>query len=230
MRFDDRFAGGDRELLRKQAAELVGFQPDVVLADASASVAALKQASRTVPIVFAEVTDPVGGGLVESLARPGGNATGFLSEEYGFAAKWLELLKQIAPRVTRAAVLRDPVQFAGVANFAAIQAVAPSLRAEPIPIDVRDADTMKHSLAEFARGTNGGLVVLPSFAAQILRQAIVALAAQLRPCRQFHFRSRFHRGRRPHILRVRRYRPIPACRRFGFILLRRNKAIAPYIS
>jgi len=190
VRFDDRFAGGDRDLLRKHAAELVDLQPDVVLANASASVAALKQASRTVPIVFAEVTDPVGGGLVESLARPGGNATGFLSEEYGFAAKWLELLKQIAPRVTRAAVLRDPVQFAGVAQFAAIQAVAPSLRVEAIPIDVRDADTMKRAVAEFARGTNGGLVVLPSFASLILGQAIVALAAELRlpavyPAREF---------------------------------------------
>jgi putative ABC transport system substrate-binding protein len=162
LRIDYRFAGGDRDLLRKYAAELVGLQPNVVLAAGSGSVASLKQSSRTVPIVFTEVIDPVGGGLVDSLARPGGNATGFLPYEYGFAGKWLELLKQIAPRVTRAAVLRDPDQFAGVAQFAVIQAVAPSLRMELTPIDVRDAATTERSAAAFARSGNGGFIVLAS--------------------------------------------------------------------
>jgi putative tryptophan/tyrosine transport system substrate-binding protein len=180
LRIDYRFAGGDRDLLRKYATELVGLQPNVVLAVGSGSVASLKQSSRTVPIVFTEVIDPVGGGLVESLARPGGNATGFLPYEYGFAGKWLELLKQIAPRITRAAVLRDPDQFAGVAQFAVIQAVAPSLRMELTPIDVRDATRTERSVAAFARGGNGGLVVLTSFAAVTHLEAIVSLAARLR--------------------------------------------------
>jgi len=180
LRIDYRFAGGDRDLLRKHAAELVGSQPDVIMAVGSGAVAALKQSSRTVPIVFAQVIDPVGGGLVESLAQPGGNATGFLLYEYGLAGKWLELLKQVAPRVTRVAVLRDPDQFAGVAQFGAIQAVAPSVRLELTPIDVRDAPTTERSVTAFARGANGGLVVLTSYATLTYLGAIVSLAAQLR--------------------------------------------------
>jgi putative tryptophan/tyrosine transport system substrate-binding protein len=179
LRIDYRFAGGDRDLLRKYAAELVGLQPNVVLAVGTGAVASLKQSSRTIPIVFVEVIDPVGSGLVESLARPGGNATGFLDYEYGLAGKWLEYLKQIAPRVTRAAVLRDPDQFAGVAQFATIQAVAPSLRVELTPIDVRDTATTERSVTAFARAANGGLVVLWGFATAIHLEAIVSLAAQL---------------------------------------------------
>jgi putative ABC transport system substrate-binding protein len=180
LRIDYRFAGDDRDLLRKYGAELVGMQPNVVLAVGTGSAASLKQSSRTVPIVFVEAIDPVGSGLVESLARPGGNATGFLDYEYGLAGKWLELLKQIAPRITQAAVLRDPDQFAGVAQFATIQAVAPSLRVELTPIDVRNTTTTERSVAAFARTANGGLVVLKSFATMIHLKAIVSLAAQLR--------------------------------------------------
>src|SRR6516162_703945 len=134
LRIDSRYASGDRALLPKYATELVGLKPDVILANGGGSVRPLEQASRTVPIVFAEVIDPVGGGYVESLALPGGNATGFTSFEYSFAGKWLELLKQIAPGVTRAAVLRDPAQFAGVAQLGVIQAVAPSHRVVVSPL------------------------------------------------------------------------------------------------
>jgi ABC-type uncharacterized transport system substrate-binding protein len=139
VRIDYRWGAGDVDRFRKYAAELVALAPDVILVTASSIVAALQQASRTVPIVFVTTIDPVGGGLVESLARPGGNATGFTMFEYGLSGKWLELLKQIVPGMTRAAVLRDPAIASGIGQFAAVQAVAPSLGVELSPVDVRDA-------------------------------------------------------------------------------------------
>ena len=140
-------------------------------------VGALQQATRTVPIVFVNVTDPVGAGFVDSLARPGGNITGFLSFEYGLAGKWLELLKQIAPGVTRVAVLRDPAISAGTGQFGAIQAVAPSFGVEFTPVNVRDADEIERAVAAFARSPNGGLIVTGSALATIHRDLIIALAA-----------------------------------------------------
>ena len=156
---------------------MVALAPDVILAAAVSTMAPLQQATRTVPIVFVQVTDPVGAGFVASLARPGGNATGFTMFEYGMSAKWLELLKEIAPRVTRAAVLRDPAS-PGIGQFAAIQAVAPSLGVELSPIDVRDAGEIERAIAAFARGSNGGLIVTASRAAIIHRELIITLAAR----------------------------------------------------
>ena len=159
VRIDTRWAAGDADDIRKYAAELVALAPDVILAPGSATVAPLLQATRTVPIVFVHVTDPVGAGFVDSLARPGGNATGFTMFEYGISGKWLELLKQIAPGVTRAAVLRDPAIAAGIGQFAAIQAVAPSFGMELSPVDVRDAGEIERAITAFARAPNGGLIV-----------------------------------------------------------------------
>jgi putative ABC transport system substrate-binding protein len=166
--------------MQKYAAEMVALAPDVILADSSAAVAPLLQATQTIPIVFAIVADPVGAGYVESLARPGGNATGFTPFEYAIAGKMLELLKEIAPRVTRAAVLRDPAIAAGPGQFGAIQAVAPSLGVELRPVNVRDADEIERSIAAFAQGSNGGLIVTGSPAAAARRDLIVALAARHR--------------------------------------------------
>ena len=161
-------------------AELVALAPDVVLAGASESTAALREATRTVPIVFAGVTDPVGAGYVASLARPGGNATGLAYVEYGMGAKWLELLKEIAPRVTRAAVLRDPTLPAGIGLLGAIQSAAPSFGVETSPIDVRDASEIARAIAEFARKPNGGLIVATSPAALVNRKQIINVAASHR--------------------------------------------------
>ena len=148
--------------IRKYAAELVALAPDVILATGAAAVGPLLQATRTVPIVFAIVPDPVGAGFVDSLARPGGNATGFMQFEYGISGKWLELLKEIAPGVTRAAVLRDPAISAGIGQFGAIQSVAPSFGVEVSPINVRDAGEIERAVAAFARSSNGGLIVTAS--------------------------------------------------------------------
>jgi putative tryptophan/tyrosine transport system substrate-binding protein len=164
--------------MRTYAAELVALAPDVVLASTSAAVQPLLEASRTVPIVFAAVADPVAAGFVESLARPGGNATGFTIFEYSLAGKWLELLKEIAPRVKRVAVIRDPGIAPGLAEFAAIQALAPSLGVELRPIDVRDAGAMERALVAFAQGSDGGLIVAGSPRAVIQRDLIIALAAK----------------------------------------------------
>jgi putative ABC transport system substrate-binding protein len=160
--------------------ELVALAPDVILATASPTVGALQMATRTVPIVFAQAVDPVGGGFVDSLARPGGNITGFTLFEYSMSGKWLELLKEIAPRVTRAAVLRDPAIAAGPGQFGALQAVAPSLGVELRAVNVRDADEIERSIAGFAQGSNGGLVVTGSAAAAAHRDLIVTLAARHR--------------------------------------------------
>jgi putative ABC transport system substrate-binding protein len=175
-----RWGDGTSATMQKHAAELVALAPDVILADSSAALSPLLQATQTIPIVFAIVADPVGAGYVETLARPGGNATGFTPFEYGVAGKWLELLKEIAPRVTRAAVLRDPAIAAGPGQFGAIQAVAPSLGVELRAVNVRDADEIERSIAGFAQGSNGGLVVTGSPAAAARRDLIVALAARHR--------------------------------------------------
>src|SRR6187431_1874333 len=160
VRIDTRWATTNADELRKHAAELAAPTPDVLVgASGTTTVAALLQATRTVPIVFAIVVDPVGAGFVANLARPGGNATGYLMFEYGLSGKWLELLKQIAPGVNRVAVLRDPAIASGIGQFGAIRSAAPSLGLEPSPINVHDAGTIERDIAAFARSPNGGMIV-----------------------------------------------------------------------
>jgi putative ABC transport system substrate-binding protein len=178
VRIDYRWAAGDADRFHRYAAELVAISPDVILATGSAAVAQLLQVTRIVPIVFVVVPDPVGAGFVENLARPGGNATGFINFEYGLSGKWLELLKEIAPGVTRAAVLRDPAITAGIGQFGAIQAVAPSVGIEVSPAGVRGADEIERAIVAFARGSNGGLIVTGSALAVVHRDLIVTLAAR----------------------------------------------------
>ncbi len=179
LRIDTRWATADD--IRRHAAELAALAPDVLLAGTgTATVAPLLQATRTVPIVFVTVIDPVGAGFVANLARPGGNATGFTIYEYSMSGKWLELLKEIAPRVTRAAVLRDPAVASGIGQFGAVQIVAPSLGVELSPVDVRDAGEIERAVTEFARGLNGGLIVTGSAAAIVHRELIAMLAARHR--------------------------------------------------
>jgi len=180
VRIDYRWGPGNPATMRKHATELVALEPDVILALTTAAVGPLLEASRTVPIVFVTVADPVGAGFVETLARPGGNATGFTPYEYSISGKWLELLKEIAPRVTRAAVLRDTSIAVGLAQFGAIQAVAPSLGVELRPVDVSDAGEIERALAAIAQGSNGGMVVIGSPSAAIHRGLITALAAKHR--------------------------------------------------
>jgi putative tryptophan/tyrosine transport system substrate-binding protein len=176
LQIDIRWGGGDAELIRKSAAELAALAPDVIFATGSASVAAMLQATRTVPIVFAIVPDPVGSGFVSSLSRPGGNATGFMQFEYSLSGKWLELLKQIAPGVTRAAVLWDPAITAGIGQFAVIQSVAPSVGVEVSPVNVRDASEIEREVARFAQSSNGGLILTASALSVVHRNLIIALA------------------------------------------------------
>jgi putative ABC transport system substrate-binding protein len=178
VRIDTRWGGGDAEQHRRNAAELVALVPDVILANGSVAVGPLLQATRTVPIVFTAITDPVGAGFVDSLARPGGNATGFTSFEYGNSGKWLELLKEIAPQVTRVAVLRDSAIAAGIGQFGAIQSAAPSLGVEVGPLNVRDAGEMERAFAAFARSPNGGLIVTSSTLAFVHRELIITLAVR----------------------------------------------------
>jgi ABC-type uncharacterized transport system substrate-binding protein len=180
VRIDYRWGPGNAETMRKYATELIALTPDVVLASTSAAVPPLLEASRTVPIVFAGVADPVAAGFVESLARPGGNATGFTVYEYSISGKWLELLKEVAPRVTRAAVLRELGIAPGLAQFGAIQALAPSLGVELRPIDVRDAGEIERALAAFAKGSDGGIIAIGSPRAAMQRDLIIALAAKHR--------------------------------------------------
>jgi putative ABC transport system substrate-binding protein len=177
MRLDIRWTAGDAERIRENVAELVALSPDVILAATSSIVAALQQTNTTVPIVFVGVIDPVGAGFVESLARPGGNATGFIVFEYAIAAKWLELLKEIAPQVTRAAVLRDPTFAAGIGQFAAIQSAGP-MGVELSAIGMHDAAAIERDIAAFARNSNGGLVVTAGPFLTNHPDVIVALAAQ----------------------------------------------------
>ena len=178
IRIDYRWGAGDADNTRKYAAELVALAPDVILASGTASVAPLLQATRTVPIVFVQVTDPVGAGFVDSLAHPGGNATGFLLFEYAISAKWLELLKEIAPRVSRAGVIRDPAQTAGTGQFGVIQSVAPSLGMDVSAINLRDAPEIERGIAAFARSANGGLILTSSALSVVHRDLIVTLAAR----------------------------------------------------
>ena len=178
VHIDIRWATANAAEIRRHATELAALAPDVILAYGSAAVETLLQATRTVPIVFPAAVDPVGAGLVDSLSRPGGNATGFSGTEYGLGAKWLELLKQIAPSVTRAAVIRDPAITAGIGQFGAIQAMAPSVGVEVSPANVRDAGEIERAVAGFARFPNGGLIVPATPAPLLHRDLIITLAAR----------------------------------------------------
>ena len=181
VRIEYRWGAGDLNRFRSYAAELVALSPDVILASGGSIVGALQQASRTVPIVFVNTIDPVGGGWVESLSRPGTNATGFASYEFSMSGKWLELLKEIAPGVKRVAVIRDPSVPAGSGGLAAIQTVAPSLSVELTPVGVRDAGEIERAITAYARGPNGGLIFVgPTSSVQRHRDLIVALAARHR--------------------------------------------------
>jgi putative ABC transport system substrate-binding protein len=175
---DVRWGAGNSEEIRRHASELVALRPDVIIASGSATVGPLLQATSAVPIVFVVVPDPVGAGFVDSLARPGGNATGFTIFEYGIGAKWLELLKEISPRVKRVAVLRDAAIAAGVGQFGAIQSAAPTLGVELSPINVRDAGEIERAVAAFARSPDGGLIVTGSSLAAVHRDLIVMLATR----------------------------------------------------
>jgi putative ABC transport system substrate-binding protein len=176
MRIDIRGGGGDLAATRKYAAELAALAPDVILAIGNATMAPLIEATRTVPIVFTVVIDPVGADFVETLSRPGGNMTGFMMFEYSLSGKWLELLREIAPQVTRAAVLREPASTAGIGQFAVIQAIAPSLGIEVSAMNARDAGQIERAITEFARTGNGGLIVTASPGAVVYRRQIIDLA------------------------------------------------------
>jgi putative ABC transport system substrate-binding protein len=178
VQIDTRWATANAADIRRHAAELAALAPDVILANGASAVGPLLQATRTVPIVFPVVTDPVAAGFVDSLARPGGNATGFMSFEYSLSGKWPELLKQIAPGVTRAAVFRDPAVPPGIGQFGVIQAAAPSLRVEVTPVNMRDAAEIERGVTAFARESNGGLIVTTSGLAIRHRDLIITLAAR----------------------------------------------------
>jgi ABC-type uncharacterized transport system substrate-binding protein len=195
VRIDYRWGAGDVERFHVVAAELVALAPDVVLAFGYSTVSALQKTTGRVLIVFAGLTDPVGAGLVASLARPGGNTTGFLTSEFGFAGKWLELLKEVAPRVTRVAVLRDPAVASQIALFGSIQAVAPSLGVELRPIDVRDTGEIERGVTAFAADeSNGGLIVPTGARGFLNRELIVALAARHRLPAVYAYRSHVMSG------------------------------------
>ena len=180
VEMDIRWATANADAIRRHAAEVAALSPVVILAHGAPTLGPLLQVTRTVPIVFPVASDPVAAGFVESLARPGGNATGFMDWEYGMAVKWPELLKQIAPSVTRVAVLRDPTIPTGPAQFGVIQAVAPSLGMDVVPINVRDVPEIERALAAFARSSNGSLIVTPSGFASVNRDLIITLAARHR--------------------------------------------------
>jgi putative ABC transport system substrate-binding protein len=178
VRIDYRWSAGDADRIRKLAMELIALGPDVVMAFTSAAVAPLRQVTSTVPIVFAVVADPVGAGYVESLARPSGNVTGFEAYEYGVSGKWIELLKEIVPHLTRVAVLRDSAIPAGLGQFGALQAVAPSFGVELRPLDLNDPGGIEHGIAAFTKGSNNGLIVTGSPSATRHRNLIITLAAR----------------------------------------------------
>jgi putative tryptophan/tyrosine transport system substrate-binding protein len=188
LRIEYRQGVGDGAVASRYAAELVALAPEVILANGGTSLRAVQQITRTVPIVFVQVTDPVGGGFVESLARPGRNATGFIVFEYGMAGKWLELLKQLAPGVTRVAVLRDPTNPSGPAMFGAVQTVAPSFGVEASPIDLREAGELERAVTAFARTPNGGLIAAPNAGATLHRDLIIALSVRHRLPAVYPFR------------------------------------------
>jgi ABC-type uncharacterized transport system substrate-binding protein len=188
VRIDYRWAAGDTGRFQRYAEELLALAPDLILASASPSVQALQRATRTVPIVFVQVSDPVASGFVQSLARPGGNTTGFMQFEFGLSGKWLELLKQVAPDVTRAAVLRDPNVGTGTTQFAVIQAMAPLLRVEVNPVNVRDPSEIRRAVEALARSPNGGLIVTASALAVRHRDLITMLAARHRLPAVYPFR------------------------------------------
>jgi putative ABC transport system substrate-binding protein len=178
VRIDTRWAGGDASEIRRHAAELAALAPDVIFATGTVALGPFLQATRTVPIVFVNVADPVGAGFIDSMGRPGGNATGFIQFEYTLSGKWLELLKQIAPNVTRVAVLRDPAVTSGIGQFAVIQSVAPSVGVEVSAVNVRDAGEIERAVTAFARSSNGGLILTASALAVVHRELIIALAAR----------------------------------------------------
>jgi len=178
VRIDIRRSAGNVETTSKYAGELIALRPDIIVANGSATVGPLLQMTRTIPIVFANVPDPVGAGFVESLAQPGGNATGFVSFEYGISAKWLELLKEMSPSLRRVAVIRDPILAVGPAQYAAIQSVAPSLSVELRPVNLRDAAEIERAIAAIAGSGNGGIIVTGSPFAPLHRELIVALATR----------------------------------------------------
>jgi putative ABC transport system substrate-binding protein len=178
VRFDNRWGEGNADVMRRQAAELVALAPDVILTTGGQATERMLQATRTIPIVFVIVPDPVGAGLVARLSRPGGNATGFMQFEYSLSGKWLELLKQVAPGVTRAAVLRDPAITAGIGQFAVIQSVAPSVGVEVNPIDTSNTTEIERAVSDFAREPNGGLIVTAAASGITQRELIVSLAAR----------------------------------------------------
>ena len=189
VRIDTRWPGGDADRARKYAAELVALAPDVILASSTTGVAALQRITRSVPIVFASVIDPVGAGFVATMARPGGNTTGFSAFEYSLSGKWLELLKEIAPNLTRIAILRDTTTSAGIGQFAVIQAMAPpSLAVELAPIDMHDPGETEHAITAFAREPNGGLIVTASPLAATYRDLIISLATRYRLPNVYGFR------------------------------------------
>jgi len=175
---DYRWGAGDSERIRKFAAELIALGPDVIFASGGTTVGSLLQATRAVPIVFVGVFDPVGAGFVDSLARPGGNATGFMQFEYSVSGKWLELLKEIVPALKRLAVLRDPAVTAGIGQFAAIQSAATSLGVDVIPVNVRERGEIESGLAAFAHSGNGGVIVTANASSVYHRDLIITLAAR----------------------------------------------------
>ena len=177
LKFEIRQVGGDLDRIRRYAAELIALAPDLIVTVGSVALAPLQQATRTIPIVFVNVPDPVGAGFVQSMARPGGNITGFSNFEYSMSGKWAELLKQIAPRVTRAVVFRDPMSAAGIGQFAAVRSVAQSLNIELTPLDVRDTAEIERAVKEFSNVSNGGMIITTGGTAA-RRKLIISLAAR----------------------------------------------------
>ena len=188
VQIDYRTASGNPDNIRRHAAELAALAPDVILSSGAATVGPVLQATRTIPVVFVGVVDPVGAGYADSMARPGGNATGFVMLEYSMTAKYLELLKEVAPSVTRVAVLRDPAISSGTGQFGAIQSAAPSLRMEVTPVNVRDAREIERSVATFAQASNGGLIATASALTVVHRDLIIRLAARHKLPSVFHRR------------------------------------------
>jgi ABC-type uncharacterized transport system substrate-binding protein len=188
VQIDYRFASGNPDRIRRHAVELAALAPDVILSSGAATVGPTLQATHTIPVVFVSVVDPVGAGFVDSMAQPGGNATGFVMLEYSMTAKYLELLKEIAPSVTRVAVLRDPAISSGTGQFGAIQSAAPSLRMDVTPVNVRDAGVIERSIATFAQASNGGLIATASALTVVHRDLIIRLAARYKLPAVFHRR------------------------------------------